>query len=68
MHGFILEILAGRTWKRKGRTFWTRQAAVNEAKLLIGRGRAQEVRILPIRVSGDAVESLTAAATTEAVK
>ena len=61
MHGFILEILAGRTWRREGRTFWTRQAAASEAKLLLSRGKAQEVRILPVEVGGEAVESLTSA-------
>ncbi len=65
MCGFILEILAGQTWKREGRTFWTRQAATNEAKLLLSRGKAQEVRILQVQVNGDAVESLTADAGTE---
>lgn len=66
MHGFILEILAGRTWRREGTTYWTQQAAATEAKLLLSRGKAQEVRILSIEVSADAVESFTGTATAEA--
>lgn len=59
MRGFILEILAGRTWRRDGTTYWTRQAARNEAKLLLSRGKAQEIRILPIEVNAKAVELLS---------
>jgi hypothetical protein len=59
MRGFILEILAGRTWRREGTTFWTHQAAQNEAKLLLCRGKAQEIRILPVDVDARAIESLS---------
>lgn len=59
MRGFILEILAGRTWRCDGTTFWTRQAALDEAKLLLSRGKAQEIRILPVAVDEEAVEALS---------
>ena len=58
MKGFILETLAGRSWRRDGKTYWTREAAEAEAARLIRRGKASHVRVLPVTVSEGAVSSL----------
>lgn len=59
MQGFILEVLAGRTWTRAGDTYWTQQDAQREAERIIRRGKAVEVRILPVTVGTEAVASVT---------
>ncbi len=60
MGGFILEVLAGRSWTRQGQTYWTRIDAVREAERLLRRGKAVEVRVLAVEVGAEAVESLSA--------
>ena len=60
MHGFILEIIAGRTWKREGMTFWTQADATLEAQRIMRRGKAVEVRILPVSIGEQAGDCLHA--------
>lgn len=60
MDGFILETLAGRTWKRDGRTFWTMPDAEREALRLLRRGKAVQVRVLPVEVQSTAIETFPA--------
>ena len=59
MVGYILETLAGRSWRRDGATFWTREGAKREAERILRRGKATEVRIIPVEVAADSIESLT---------
>ena len=62
MRGYILEILAGQSWRRDGKTYWTRADATGEANRILRRGKAVQVRILPVSIGCDAVESLPASA------
>ena len=59
MRGYLLELLAGRSWIRTGQTYWTRQAAELEAQRILRRGKAVEVRILTVEVAGKAAVTLT---------
>ena len=59
MGGFLLEALAGRSWTRDGRTYWTRPDAVREARRLLRRGKAVEVRIFPVTIGECAVDTLS---------
>ena len=59
MRGYILELLAGRSWTRTGQTYWTRQDAELEAQRILRRGKAVEVRILTVEVAGEAAVTLT---------
>lgn len=65
MRGFILETLAGRSWRREGMTYWTQEDAMREAKRVLRRGKAVEVRILRINIEADPVESMSAAVDSE---
>jgi len=60
MTAFLLETLAGRTWRRDGRLFWTRTNAEREARRILRRGKAVEVRILPTEVSHEPIDTLAA--------
>ncbi len=60
MSGFILEVLAGRSWRREGTTYWTLTDAKRAAERVIRRGKGVQVRILPIDVGNTAVDSVTA--------
>mgnify|MGYP003381893173 CR=1 FL=1 len=60
MGGYILEVLAGRTWRREGTTFWTKGDAKREAERILRRGKAVEIRILPVNIGEDAIECLPA--------
>lgn len=60
MDGFILEALAGRSWKRDGRTFWTLADAKREALRILRRGKAVQVRVLPVEVQSAAIETFSA--------
>ena len=60
MRGYILELLAGRSWTRAGQTYWTRQDAELEAQRILRRGKAVEVRILPTEVDPEPVSTLVA--------
>ncbi len=60
MTAFLLETLAGRTWKREGRLLWTRDDAEREAKRILRRGKAVEVRILQVEVGHEPVNILAA--------
>ena len=62
MRGFLLDILAGRSWKRTGQTYFTQTDAVREAQRILRRGRAVEVRVVPVEIAAEAVESLVAEA------
>ncbi len=44
MQAFLLDVLTGRTWRREGQTFWTREAAVAEGKRLIHRVQRYTLR------------------------
>ncbi len=67
MSGFLLETLAGRTWKRDGQTFWTRVDAEREAKRTLRRGKAVMVRVLPVEVGTEAVSTFSADAAKQEV-
>jgi len=58
MQGYVLETLAGRSWRRAGTTYWTFADAKKEAERILRRGKAVEVRILPVEVAGGAVAHL----------
>ncbi len=60
MSGFLLEALAGRSWKRDGRTYWTQPDATREARRILRRGKATQVRILPVEIGEHAVNTLSA--------
>lgn len=59
MSGFLLETLAGSSWRRDGRTYWTRECAEREARRVLRRGKAVEVRILPVDVGSEAVDTFS---------
>ena len=59
MRGYILEVLAGRTWRRDGSTYWTAFDAKRAAQQILRRGKAVDVRILPVTVGEGAVECLS---------
>lgn len=61
MRGYILELLAGRSWSRTGQTYWTQQDAELEAQRILRRGKAVEIRILTVEVAGEAAITLTSA-------
>ena len=60
MRGFLLEVLAGRTWKRSGQTYFTLADANREAQRIIRRGKGIEVRVFPVEIGSDAVGSFAA--------
>ena len=55
MRGYLLEVLAGRSWTRSDRTFWTKADAEREGNRLLAKGKAREVRILSVAISPEAV-------------
>ena len=61
MNGFLLEMLAGRSWRRDGKTYRTCKDAEHEAERILRRGKAVRVRILPVEIGADAVVSFPAA-------
>jgi hypothetical protein len=59
MGGFMLESLAGKTWRRDGATYWTRVDAEQEARRILRRGKATQVRILSVEIGAEPVATIT---------
>jgi hypothetical protein len=59
MGGFILESLAGKSWRRDGATYWTRDDAEQEARRILRRGKATQVRVLPVEIGTEPVSTIT---------
>jgi hypothetical protein len=55
VQAFVLEHLFPTGWRRDGHLFWRFGDAEREADRLLRDGEARGVRILPVRVSSDAV-------------
>ena len=58
MDAFIFESLFSSGWKRGGETYWTLETAKIEARRLVRRGRARQVRILPLSVGLEPVATV----------
>jgi hypothetical protein len=60
MDAYILETLVSAGWRRSGETYWTLDAALAAGRQMIRRKLVRRVRVLPVRVDGNAVAELPA--------
>lgn len=58
MQGFILEQLYPTGWRREGQLFWRFSDAVLESQRLLAAKEVRGVRVLSVRVLGDALTEL----------
>ncbi len=60
MDAYLLECLFPTGWRRTGEIYWRYADALTAANLAIRDSSARAVRVLPVRVSSDAVMKIEA--------
>lgn len=58
LHGFILEVLSGPTWRRESQISWTRNDILDRASKRLSATSILAVRILPCLIDDSAAEQL----------
>lgn len=58
MQAYILETLLSKGWRKGGEVFWTLGDATDNARQMIRRKTARQVRILPAKIDLEPVAEL----------